>query len=285
MYENTVLLSLPEDDRLSGVVFLHQVSVKETFPCHTHNFFEFFYVLTGKAIHDINGQKMALSQGTLVFIRPADVHHSSFINNYDMEMISIGVERDLVQSACNFLGMDIQEFVKPCLPSQMIYAGGRHWDMAEKLLLINQKTKGQDRGQYFLSILPELLYQVKFGREQQDKVIPPWLSNLVEEMSRTENFVEGLPRMINLSGVSQEHLNRSFKKYFELTPTAFINMKRIDYSAELLLEGKESILDICYLCGFQNVSYFYQVFKETYHCSPKQFVKERTGARCQYSGK
>lgn len=36
MYENTVLLSLPEDDRLSGVVFLHQVSVKETFQCHTH---------------------------------------------------------------------------------------------------------------------------------------------------------------------------------------------------------------------------------------------------------
>lgn len=71
MSENAVLLSLPENDKLSGVGFLHQVSVKETFQCHTHDFYEFFYVLKGKAIHDINGQKIALSQGTLVFIRPA----------------------------------------------------------------------------------------------------------------------------------------------------------------------------------------------------------------------
>ncbi|MBD5512325.1 MAG: AraC family transcriptional regulator [Lachnospiraceae bacterium] len=285
MYENTVLLSLPENDKLSGVGFLHQVSVKETFPCHTHDFFEFFYVLKGKAIHDINGQKMVLSQGTLVFIRPADVHHYSFINNYDMEMISIGVECGLVQSACNFLGMDIQEFLKPCLPSQIIYTGGSHWDMAEKLLVIDKKSSGQERRQYFLSILPELLYQMKFGREQQDKIIPPWLSSLVEEMSKTENFVEGLPKMIDLSGVSQEHLNRSFKKYLEMTPTAFINMKRIDYSAALLSEGNDNILDICYLCGFQNVSYFYQIFKETYHCTPKQFAKERKSIQNQYSGK
>lgn len=285
MHENTVFLSLPEYDMLSGVGFLHQVSVKETFPCHTHDFFEFFYVLKGKAIHDINGQKMVLAQGTIVFIRPADVHHYSFINNYDMEMISIGVECGLVQSACNFLGMDIQEFLKPYLPSQIIYAGGSHWDMAEKLLLIDKKSRGQERRQYFLSILPELLYQMKFGREQQDKIIPPWLSSLVEEMSKSENFVEGLPKMIDLSGVSQEHLNRSFKKYLEMTPTAFINMKRIDYSAALLSEGNENILDICYLCGFHNVSYFYQIFKETYHCTPKQFVKERKSMRNQYSGK
>lgn len=285
MSENAVLLSLPENDKLSGVGFLHQVSVKETFQCHTHDFYEFFYVLKGKAIHDINGQKIALSQGTLVFIRPADVHHYSFINNYDMEMLSIGVECGLVQSACNFLGMDIQEFVKPDLPPQITYAGGSHWDMSEKLLLINKKARGQERRQYFLSILPELLYQMKFAREQQDKIIPLWISSLMEEMSRTENFVEGLSKMIDLSGVSQEHLNRSFKKYLELTPTAFINMKRIDYSAELILEGKENILDICYMCGFNNVSYFYQIFKETYHCTPKQFVKDRTSMRNQYSGK
>ena len=157
--------------------------------------------------------------------------------------------------------------------------------MAEKLLLIDKKSSGQERRQYFLSILPELLYQMKFGREQQDKIIPPWLSSLVEEMSKTENFVEGLPKMIDLSGVSQEHLNRSFKKYLEMTPTAFINMKRIDYSAALLSEGNDNILDICYLCGFQNVSYFYQIFKETYHCTPKQFVKERKSIQNQYSGK
>lgn len=275
MYENTNLLSLPDNDILSGVGFLHQESVKEMFPCHTHDFFEFFYVLRGKAIHEINGQKVMVSQGTLVFIRPMDMHYYSFINDYDMEMISVGVECGMVQSACCFLGMDLQEFMKSDLPPYIVCRGSSHWDITEKLLLIGKKEKGQERRQYFLSILPELLYRMKNDNEGQEKVIPPWLSSLVEEMSKPENFIAGLPKMIDLSGVSQEYLNRVFKNYLELTPTAFINMKRINYSAELLLEGNQSILDICYLCGFNHVGYFYQIFNQVYHCTPKQFMKEK----------
>lgn len=275
MCKEKIRLSMSESDKLSGVGFLHQVSVKETFQCHSHDFFEFFYVLKGKAIHDINGQKLVLSQGSLVFVRPDDVHQYSFINNFDMELLSIGIECETVEAACNFLKMDMQDFMVSELPLQINYKGSNHWQMAEKLLLLGKKSSGQERKQYFLSILPDLLYQVRFEKKQQEKIIPTWLSHLIEEMSKPENFVEGLQRMINLAGVSQEHLNRAFKKHFELTPTAFINTKRINYSAELLLDGNQSILDICYQCGFNNVSYFYRMFEKTYHCTPKEFVAER----------
>ena len=41
MSENAILLSIPENDKLSGVGFLHQVSVNETFQCHTHDFLNY----------------------------------------------------------------------------------------------------------------------------------------------------------------------------------------------------------------------------------------------------
>lgn len=275
MQEDIIQLSLPESDKLSGVGFLHQISVKETFPCHTHDFFELFYVTKGKAIHDINGHKMVISEGTLVLIRPSDVHQYRFIDNFDMEMLSIGVECSLMESACNYLNIDIRELVRTELPPQISCTGGKHWNMVEELMLIARKEKGQERRTYFMSILPDLLYQMRNYCEQQEKILPSWLSHVVEEMSKPENYIAGLPKMLSLAGVSQEHLTRVFKKYVELTPTAFINMKRISYSAELLLQGNDNILDICYSSGFNNISYFYKIFERTYHCTPKQFLNER----------
>lgn len=278
-------LFFPDNERPSGVCFLHQTSVKEMFPRHTHDFYEFFYVLQGKAIHHINGCQMLLSQGTLVLIRPQDIHYYSFFNQHDMETISIGVDCSLVEATCSFMGLAIQRFAQPDLPLQIVCSGGNYWMIADKLLCLEKKVRGQERRQYFLSLLPELLYQMQFSHQPQAKLIPPWLSRLASEMNERENFIEGLPRMIQLSGVSQEHLNRAFKKYFELTPTAFINMKRVDYGAALLLEGKTSILDICYLCGFNNLSYFYRVFEGIYHCTPRQFIQERSDTGNQYRTK
>ncbi len=267
-------LFFPDDEQPSGGSFLHQTSVRDMFPRHTHNFFEFFYVLHGKAIHHINGRQILLSQGTLVFIRPQDTHYYSFFNHYDMETISIGIDCSLIEATCSFVGLDLQRFIQPDLPLQIVCSGSSYWKMAEKLFSIEKKPKGQERRQYLLSMLPDLLYQMQFTDQSQAKLIPPWLSRLAEEMNKKDNFTEGLPRMIQLSGVSQAYLNRAFKKYFELTPTAFINMKRIDYAATLLLEGKADILDICYLCGFNNISYFYRVFEKIHHCTPRQFVQE-----------
>ena len=66
-------------------------------------------------------------------------------------------------------------------------------------------------------------------------------------------------------------MNRAFKLYMKLTPTEYINIKRMHSASELLLEGNLDIADICYICGFNNLSYFYAVFRQLYHCTPKAF--------------
>ena len=105
--------------------------------------------------------------------------------------------------------------------------------------------------------------------------MPEWFMQLLEEMEKQENFSVGLSRMVQLSGVTQEHLNRVFKRYLDMTPTEFINLKRINHSADLLVKGNTSTLDVCYQCGFNNTSSFYQVFHKTYHCTPREFVRTR----------
>lgn len=61
-----------------------------------------------------------------------------------------------------------------------------------------------------------------------------------------------------------------FKKNLNQTFTDFTNEYRINQACKMLLEGLE-IVDICYRCGFNNVSYFGRVFKQLKGTNPSQF--------------
>lgn len=269
-----ICLTMPDCDKISSVGYLYQVGVKETCQLHTHDFYEIFYIIKGKAIHAINGEKQVLLQGMLVFIRPSDTHEYAFLNHYDFEILSIGIECWLVERVCKYLGLDLAQFHKPKLPPMIMQDGAHCWELQKKLMRIHEKEKGEERQRYFLSIFPEILYQFYYDSNYQNEmVIPAWLSNVIEKMEKKDNFLPGLPRMIELANVSQEHLTREFKRFLGITPTEFINIKKINYGVELLLERKYDILEVCYMCGFNNLSYFYKIFEKTYHCTPKEFLK------------
>ncbi len=159
----------------------------------------------------------------------------------------------------------------------MVLNGYELADIERKLLLIGLHTLPHDRKLYFRGLLPFILYQILSAGAEQSAAIPHRLCVLLDKMNDKENFTEGLPKLLELAGASQEHLTREFRKYLNMTPTEFINQKRIGYAAELLLNSSSEIIDICFICGFNNLSHFYHIFKRTYGCSPKQFIKEHPG--------
>lgn len=107
------------------------------------------------------------------------------------------------------------------------------------------------------------------------QIAPRWLYQILLDMSHPENFIAGLPRMLEMSHVSQEHLTRIFKKYLGVTPTNYINDLRLKYASDLITKKNIDITDACFASGFNNISHFYHTFKKKYGCSPKQFIKQK----------
>ena len=109
---------------------------------------------------------------------------------------------------------------------------------------------------------------------KEDKVkIPLWLEITVEKMKKPENFVKGIQRMYEISGKSREHLSRSLKKDYNTTIQDFVNTLRLEYCINLLSHSNLSVTDICFECGFENVSWFYKVFEKKYGTSPSKYRK------------
>jgi AraC-like DNA-binding protein len=64
---------------------------------------------------------------------------------------------------------------------------------------------------------------------------------------------------------------RYFKKLTGKTFSHFVNEVRIAQAASLLKEEHLSISDVCFACGFNNLSYFNKQFREITGLNPKAY--------------
>lgn len=68
--------------------------------------------------------------------------------------------------------------------------------------------------------------------------------------------------------VSKEYLSRAFKASVNENVSDYITRKRMEKARELILEDKLEIKDIAYMCGYEDLAYFYRVFKKYFEFTP-----------------
>ncbi len=72
---------------------------------------------------------------------------------------------------------------------------------------------------------------------------------------------------------SNQHFERLFKKYYNITPKSYIINKRINKAQTLLKTTNKSVRDIALECGFPDQFHFSRLFKNVISLSPIQFRK------------
>ncbi|MBE0652848.1 MAG: helix-turn-helix transcriptional regulator, partial [Bacteroidales bacterium] len=68
--------------------------------------------------------------------------------------------------------------------------------------------------------------------------------------------------------VSTTQLYRKIKALTGYSPVEFIRIVKLQKAYEMLVERHKSVKEVCYLSGFNNVSYFIKCFKEQFGVTP-----------------
>lgn len=76
------------------------------------------------------------------------------------------------------------------------------------------------------------------------------------------------------SGLSTKYFCSFFKKLTGMTPVKYLLTYRVEHAARELVGSDNSITQIAYDCGFNDLSYFIKTFKEIKGVTPKQYRKE-----------
>ena len=106
-------------------------------------------------------------------------------------------------------------------------------------------------------------------------------SHLMEEIR--------VPQVAAHAGINKSYLQALFSKYMNSTITDYINKKRLEQAAFLLINSSLTITDIAFQCGYNSRQHFAKTFQRFYEISPKAYrqlhgksVSASTGAELYF---
>lgn len=263
-------------DHHSEIHYAYHRSLASITTPHNHDFFEIFLITKGVAVHRINDKFEMIEEGDLVFIRPDDIHFYEKSGNKNCELINIAFPSSTVSELFDYFGEGFHsERLLRAVDPPKIRLGKIEKDILvsrfEMLNVVSRSNKKKIKTE--LRILLSEIFSRYFRDEEDFKKdgVPGWLAKLKSEMERKEYFVSGINKMYELCNKTPEHISRSFKRYFNESPTEYLTNLRLNYAANLLSNSDEEITTIAMDCGFENLSHFYHVFRKKFNTSPKEF--------------
>ncbi len=276
------IIKLEEKHSMDSVTESHYSfvsSLRYAMGKHTHDFYEFFIITDGKVIHNVNNRLQYLLKGSLVFIRPEDVHYYESDQDSDCQFINIPYTSKAVWDAFNFLGESFnpERLIMSHLPPISRLTPIETANLIKRLqnlFIMSSEDKSQIRIE-LRSILIEILtrYFPKHQEQVKDSV-PKWFEALLIDIQAKDVFTDGLQRIYEISGKSHVHINRTFRRYLNMKPTEYVNSLRMNYAKNMILNTDMDILDISMEAGYDNLSHFYHLFKKCFNTSPAKYRKK-----------
>lgn len=140
--------------------------------------------------------------------------------------------------------------------------------------------QGLSRWLKLLEIL-NIISESKDCKYISGSVISGYNSNDSERLNTVFEFViKNYHRDIQISEVAKmiNMAENSFSRYFSQrtrkTFTTFVNELRLSNACKLLIENKLSISQICFECGYNNLSNFNRQFRHAYNNNPSNHKKQ-----------
>lgn len=244
---------------------------------HSHDFFEILLLLEGEQEYTSKQFRCLLQPGSLMLVRPGEVHSRKYTQKGCH--INLAFSHQVAEALFSYLGpgfpaADILNAPEPpiVLLSQSEKESVKN--MLEEVGCTNITNSAQIKTNLRILIMKIIVKYFANHHSFLTTQETSWFPNLLQEIESNRNFIEGIDRLVEISGKSHEHLCRVFKSELNCTPTDYINKLKMNFAANQLIHTDASILDICLTVGFSNLSYFYQIFKNTYHLSPAKFRKK-----------
>ncbi len=249
-------------------VELYEVSDKHLryqMPYHWHNKYEIVYVESGSFSMINNNQRIVLNEGESIFI-PAGVVHGGTPSN--CKYICIVFQPSILHASQRSQLIAKTQLEAPIILKNNVLVKNIIKDLTEK-------TNGYELlviGNLYL-LAHELLQKTK-----ETKILP---NSNFEKIKPAIKYIENnfsnsisLTELAKECSMSPNYFCRFFKNITSETPIGYITRYRIEMACEYLISGM-SITETAYSCGFNDTSYFINVFKQHIGLSPKKYQTQQ----------
>ncbi len=251
------------------------------FPLHFHEEFELNFIRNAAGAKRIVGDHVEeITDVELVLLGP-NLQHGWFTNKCKGKLIkeiTIQFHRDLFDD--KFLQRNQMSFIRALFQRSVrgvLFSNSTALSIMPRIRQLPQKH-GFDSVLELLSILHDLstsrnmktLSDTSFNKE-----ITCYNSRRIEKImayvnsSFNQNIT--LNDVAKIAGMTEVSLSRFFKLRTGKTFIDTLNEVRLGHASRMLIDTTDSINEIAYKCGFNNMSNFNRIFKKKKDSTPKEF--------------
>jgi AraC-like DNA-binding protein len=150
----------------------------------------------------------------------------------------------------------------------------------DELLRLYSETPVVSQREYHARVRLIELFAIQLGTvashmqwERESHEPPP--------ITRARTFIEyhhhevlSLPMVARHAGMSSSYFCRKFKAVTGMNFAHYVSCVRLEHAKRMLLAGRHSISEICFVVGFQSLTHFNRTFRKIAGCSPTDYRRK-----------
>ncbi|MBR2878149.1 MAG: helix-turn-helix domain-containing protein [Clostridia bacterium] len=276
----------PDED-----VFIHKCTQCPEFVgvMHSHKFIEIVYVISGKATHRVGDKSYNVHKGDLIVINfdtshaffaeedsePFDAYDLMFTPNFFKASAINGGDFETLSTS--FLFYSLFPGNKPLGPdlrlSERSYAEfGSIFDKIYNEYTAREKGHIELIRSYTIELIIKMFRKMEKGEKpkisaRQQALIDSTLGYLRENFKMQITAEELAGRIF----LSKDYFGKLFKNVTNMPVSVFLQKTRIEEACKMLVSTDRKIGDIAEDCGFNDIKFFYTVFKKQVGTTPAKF--------------
>lgn len=255
-------------------------------PYHWHPEVEIITVLKGQVDVTIRDERHVGQRGDVFLVNAGELHEirggeGNLFRSFVFPMDFLQFRRE---DAAQF------EWLQPLEKQEMCFSGmvDQSSDVGRETFSELERVMHADEHRppgYQLLIKASLLRIVALfagagllGTPRESNSRPDYQNQTLREIIEylNENCTESirLPEVAARFGLTPQYFCTFFKEHFGRTLIQHINLLRIQRASRYLRETDLPIMEISFLVGFENFSYFIKRFREVFGCTPSEYRKK-----------
>ena len=251
------------------------------FPMHSHEEFELNFIMNAKGARRVIGDHISEIDDLELVLIGSNLPHvwqTHKCTGRQIREITIQFHKDLFDE--KFLRRNQLSFIRGMLEKSargILFSRQTTELIAPRLTILSQK-QGFDSVLELLSILHDLSISRNMHTLSDATFSNAELSYNSRRIERAIEYMnQSFQKQITLTEVSKlaNMTDASFSRFFKArTGITFMDSlleMRLGHASRLLIDTTQSVAEVAYNCGFNNISNFNRLFKKKKGCTPKEF--------------